>query len=167
MGRVATQWLDDPHAGDRRHSGDQRRRARDRTRPGVVQRRADLAASVLRFDSLTTLDARTAEALAKQKGVLVLNGLTSLAPDTAAALSKHEGTLVLNGLLELPPDIANALAPCPSALVLKADPAFAGRRDGDRQTPGALYLTGLSSLPAESRAALREHPEIRLPETLQ
>ena len=137
----------------------------DRTRPGVIQRRADLAAAVLRFDSLTTLDARTAEALAKPKGVLVLNGLTSLAPETAAALSKHEGTLVLNGLLELPPDIANALAPCPSALVLRAvtqlSPAAA---TAIVKHQGPLYLTGLISLSAEARAVLREHPEIRLPE---
>jgi len=117
----------------------------DRTRPGVEQRRADHAASVLRFDSLTAIAPASAGALAKQKGVLVLNGLTGLAPDTAAALAKHEGTLVLNGLTTLSVECAKDLAHCPSALVLK----------------------GLTVLPPEARTALYAHPNIRLPEAFQ
>ena len=61
----------------------------DKTRPGVILRRQDGAASVLRIDNLASLSPETAEALAAHEGVLVLNDLTSLPPAVAVSLAKQ------------------------------------------------------------------------------
>jgi len=92
----------------------------DRTRPGVELHRADHAPSVLRLDNLPTLDASTAQALAKQKGILVLNGLTALAPAAATALVKHQGRLYLTGLTSLSHESRAALRGHPEIVLPEA-----------------------------------------------
>ncbi len=157
----------------------------DRTRPGVIFRRQDGAASVLRIDNISSLSPETAEALAVHEGVLVLNDLTSLPPAVATALAKRvgnstavrangssvtakrTGTLVLNGLETLSPESAAALASFTGELVLKAiteltpDTAAALAKH-----PGRLHLTGLTKLSPESHAALQAHKNLLLPRPL-
>jgi hypothetical protein len=147
----------------------------DRTRPGVIFRRQDGAASVLRLDNITSLSPETAEALAAHEGVLVLNDLTSLPPAVAASLAKRTGnsktnrpgTLVLNGLETLSTESAAALAAFTGELVLKAlteltpDTAAALAKH-----PGRLHLTGLTKLNPETHAALQAHKNLLLPRPL-
>jgi hypothetical protein len=146
----------------------------DKTRPGVIFRRQDGAASVLRLDNIASLSPETAEALAAHEGVLVLNDLTSLPPAVAASLAKRvgnsktkrTGTLVLNGLETLSTESATALAAFTGELVLKAlteltpDTAAALAKH-----PGRLHLTGLVKLSPETRAALQGHANLLLPLT--
>jgi hypothetical protein len=147
----------------------------DKTRPGVVARRMDGAASVLRIDNLASLSPETAEALAAHEGVLVLNDLTSLPPVVAASLAKRvgnrktkrHGTLVLNGLETLSTDSATALAAFTGELVLKGltelppDTAAALAKH-----QGRLHLTGLTKLSPETHAALQSHKNLLLPRPL-
>jgi hypothetical protein len=147
----------------------------DKTRPGVVARRMDGAASVLRLDNLASLTPETAEALAAHEGVLVLNDLTSLPPVVAASLAKRvgnrktkrHGTLVLNGLETLSTDSATALAAFTGELVLKGltelppDTAAALAKH-----QGRLHLTGLTKLSPETHAALQSHKNLLLPRPL-
>ena len=154
----------------------------DKTRPGVILRRQDGAASVLRIDNLSSLSPETAEALAAHEGVLVLNGLTSLPPAVAASLAKRTGnsnavrsngssltakrtgTLVLNGLETLSTESAAGLAAFTGELVLKAitelppDTAAALAKH-----QGRLHLTGLTKISAETHAALQRHANLLLP----
>lgn len=151
-----------------KHRGDEE----DRTRPGVVFRRNDGAASVLRLDELESLSLGTAEALAAHEGVLVLNGLTSLPPDVAAALAKRTGNsktmrpgiLVLNGLGSLSTESAAALAAFSGELVLKAlakiTPETAAALARHK---GRLHLTGLTEMSAAVYESLQAHPNILLP----
>lgn len=144
----------------------------DKTRPGVVHRRADGAASVLRLDMITSLSPETAEALAAHEGVLVLNGLVSLDPAVAAALAKRvgnrtnnrTGTLVLNGLPAISPEAAAALAAFPGELVLKGITELSPEAAAALAThKGRLHLTGLMTLSHETRATLQGHPRVLLP----
>ena len=144
----------------------------DKTRPGVIFRRQDGAASVLRLDNIASLSAETAEALAAHEGVLVLNGLTVLPPAVATSLAKRignsktkrTGTLVLNGLATLSTESATALAGFTGELVLKAitelppDTAAALAKH-----KGRLHLTGLVKLTPETRTALLAHANLLLP----
>jgi hypothetical protein len=157
----------------------------DKTRPGVIFRRQDGAASVLRLDNLESLTPDAAEALAAHEGVLVLNGLSALPPAVAASLArrvgnsnavrangssvtaKRTGTLVLNGLEQLSTESATALSAFTGELVLKAvteltpDTAAALAKH-----PGRLHLTGLTRLSPESHAALQAHKNLLLPRPL-
>jgi hypothetical protein len=157
----------------------------DKTRPGVIFRRQDGAASVLRIDNITSLSPETAEALAAHEGVLVLNDLTSLPPAVAASLAKRvgnsnpvrsngssltakrTGTLVLNGLETLSTESSVALAAFTGELVLKAlteltpDTAAALAKH-----PGRLHLTGLTKLSPETNTALQAHKNLLLPRPL-
>jgi hypothetical protein len=157
----------------------------DKTRPGVILRRQDGAASVLRIDNLASLSPETAEALAAHEGVLVLNGLTSLPPAVAVSLAKRTGnsnavrangssvtakrtgTLVLNGLETLSTESAAALAAFTGELVLKAitelppDTAAALAKH-----QGRLHLTGLTKLSTETYTALQTHKNLLLPRPL-
>lgn len=157
----------------------------DKTRPGVIFRRQDGAASILRLDNLESLTPEVAEALANHEGVLVLNGLSSLLPAVATSLakrvgnsnavrangssvtSKRTGTLVLNGLEHLSPESATALAVFTGELVLKAitelipDTAVALAKH-----PGRLHLTGLTKLSIEAHTALQAHKNLLLPRPL-
>jgi hypothetical protein len=157
----------------------------DRTRPGVIFRRQDGAASVLRIDNITSLSPETAEALAAHEGVLVLNDLTSLPPAVATSLAKRvgnsqavrangssltakrTGTLVLNGLETLSTESATALSAFTGELVLKAitelTPATAAAL---AKHPGRLHLTGLTKLSPETQAALQAHKNLLLPRPL-
>ena len=141
--------------------------AEDKTRPGVIHRRADRAPSVLRLDNLWSLSPETAEALSKHSGVLVLNGLVSLDPLVATSLAKRTGTLVLNGLPSLSTEAATAIAEFPGELVLKAitelppDAAAALAKH-----KGRLHLTGLTVISPETRAALQSHANVLLPRSL-
>ena len=158
-------------AGLAKHRGTEE----DKSRPGVVFRRIDGAASVLRLDALESLSTETAEALAAHEGVLVLNGLASLDPTVAASLAKRtgnsktkrDGTLVLNGLASLSTESAAALAAFPGELVLKAitelprDTAAALAKHR-----GRLHLTGLTKLSPETYAALKVHSNLLLPRPL-
>jgi hypothetical protein len=151
-----------------KHRGDEE----DKTRPGVIQRRQDGAASVLRLDRIELLSLATAEALSAHEGVLVLNDLVSLDPPVAAALAKRvgnskgnrTGTLVLNGLPTISAEAAAALAAFPGELVLKGitalSPEAAAALAGHK---GRLHLTGLTTLSPEIRAILRGHPDVLLP----
>jgi hypothetical protein len=144
----------------------------NKTRPGVIARRADGAASVLRIDNLTSISPETAEALAAHEGVLVLNDLTSLPPAVAASLAKRvgnsktkrNGTLVLNGLESISTEAAAALSAFTGELVLKAltelppDTAAALAKH-----PGRLHLTGLTKLSPETHATLQTHKNVLLP----
>jgi hypothetical protein len=144
----------------------------NKTRPGVIARRADGAASVLRIDNLTSISPETAEALAAHEGVLVLNDLTSLPPAVAASLAKRvgnsktkrNGTLVLNGLESLSTESAAALSAFTGELVLKGltelppDTAAALAKH-----PGRLHLTGLTKLSPETHATLQTHKNVLLP----
>jgi len=138
--------------------------AEDKTRPGVVHRRADRASSVLRLDNLQSLSPNAAEALAGHKGVLVLNGLVALEPAVAASLAKRSGTLVLNGLPSLSTPTAAALAEFPGELVLKGitklEPDTAEALAAHK---GRLHLTGLTAISPETRAALQGHANLLLP----
>lgn len=157
----------------------------DKTRPGVIFRRQDGAASVLRLDNLESLTPEVAEALANHEGVLVLNGLSILPPAVATSLakrvgnsnavrsngssvtSKRTGTLVLNGLENLSPESATALAAFTGELVLKAiteltpDTAAALAKH-----PGRLHLTGLTKLGSKTHTALKAHKNLLLPRPL-
>lgn len=157
----------------------------DKTRPGVIFRRQDGAASVLRIDNLASLSPETAEALAAHEGVLVLNDLTSLPPAVAVSLAKRTGntnavrsngssltakrtgTLVLNGLETLSTESAAALAAFTGELVLKAitelppDTAAALAKH-----QGRLHLTGLTKLSTETHTALQRHANLLLPRPL-
>ncbi len=147
----------------------------DKTRPGVVSRRQDGAASVLRLDEIAVLSPESAEALADHEGVLVLNGLVSLPPAVAISLAKRTGnsktrrtgTLVLNGLTSISPESSAALAAFPGELVLKgiteltADIAAVLAKH-----KGRLHLTGLTKLSPEAAAALQAHPNLLLPRSL-
>jgi hypothetical protein len=157
----------------------------DKTRPGVIFRRQDGAASVLRIDNIASLSPETAEALAAHEGVLVLNDLTSLPPAVAVSLAKRTGnsnavrsngsslmakrtgTLVLNGLETLSTESAAALAAFTGELVLKAitelppDTAAALA-----QHKGRLHLTGLTKLSPETHTALQRHANLLLPRPL-
>ncbi len=157
----------------------------DKTRPGVIFRRQDGAASVLRLDNIESLTPEVAEALANHEGVLVLNGLSSLLPAVATSLakrvgnsnavrangssvtSKRTGTLVLNRLESLSPESAAALAAFTGELVLKAiteltpDTAAALAMH-----PGRLHLTGLTKLSPETHTALQAHKNLLLPRPL-
>jgi len=145
----------------------------DRTRPGVIFRRQDGAASVLRIDNIVSLTPETAEALAAHEGVLVLNDLTTLPPAVATSLAKRvgnsytSGTLVLNGLETLSTESAAALAAFTGELVLKAitelppDTAAVLAKH-----PGRLHLTGLTKLNPETHAALQAHKNLLLPRPL-
>jgi len=147
----------------------------DKTRPGVIFRRQDGAASVLRIDNITSLSPETAEALAAHEGVLVLNDLTALPPAVAASLAKRvgnsktkrTGTLVLNGLETLSTESATALAAFTGELVVKAiaelPPETAAAL---AQHKGRLHLTGLTALSPETHAALQTHKNLLLPRPL-
>jgi hypothetical protein len=138
--------------------------AEDKTRPGVIHRRADRAPSVLRLDNIKSLSPETAEALAKHRGVLVLNGLVSLEPAVAASLAKRTGTLVLNGLQSLSTEAAAALAAFPGELVLKGIPELTPETAAALANhKGRLHLTGLTALSLETRAALKGHANLLLP----
>ena len=141
--------------------------AEDKTRPGVIHRRADRAPSVLRLDNLRSLSPETAEALSKHSGVLVLNGLVSLDPPVATSLAKRTGTLVLNGLPSLSTEAAAAIAEFPGELVLKAitelPPDAAAALSKHK---GRLHLTGLTAISPETRAALQSHANVLLPRSL-
>lgn len=137
----------------------------DRTRPGVVTRRADKGRSVLWFAGLKQLEAAAADALSAQQGVLVLDELVDLDPAAAAALAKRKGgSLILNGLERLSPETAAALAAYDGEIALRglrdispeAATALAAHR-------GRLHLTGLVDVPPETLAILRAHPQVRLP----
>ena len=92
----------------------------DRTRPGVVTRRADQSRSVLWFAGLKTLEPASSVALAGHQGVLVLNELTELSPEAAAALARRKGgSLILNGLERLSPETAAALAAYDGEIALR------------------------------------------------
>jgi len=137
----------------------------DKTRPGVVLRRADQSRSVLWFAGLKQLEPAVAEALAAQQGVLVLNELADLDPAAAASLAKRNGgSLILNGLELLSPETAAALAAYDGEIALRAlpeiSPAAATALAAHR---GRLHLTGLVIPPAETLAILRKHPQVRLP----
>jgi hypothetical protein len=147
----------------------------DKTRPGVIARRADGAASVLRLDNIVSLSPETAESLSAHEGVLVLNGLTSLPPAVAASLAKRagnsktkrHGTLVLDGLETLSTGSATVLAAFTGELVLKAitelppDTAAALAKH-----KGRLHLTGLTKLSPETHTALQAHANLLLPRPL-
>ncbi len=157
----------------------------DKTRPGVIFRRQDGAASVLRIDHLASLLPESAEALAAHEGVLVLNDLISLPPAVATSLAKRvgnsnavrsngssltakrAGTLVLNGLDTLSTESAAALAAFTGELVLKAitelSPAAAAAL---AKHPGRLHLTGLTTLSPECHAVLQGHKDLLLPRPL-
>ena len=108
----------------------------DRTRPGVVTRRADQSRSVLWFAGLKHVEPAVAESLAAHQGVLVLNELTELSPEAAAALARRKGgSLILNGLERLSPATAAALA------------AY----------DGEIALRGLRDLSPEAATALAAH----------
>jgi hypothetical protein len=138
--------------------------AEDKTRPGVIHRRADRAPSVLRLDNLRSLSSETAEALSKHSGVLVLNGLVSLDPTVATSLAKRSGTLVLNGLPSLSTEAAAALAEFPGELVLKAITEISPETAAAlAKHKGRLHLTGLNAISPETRAALQGHANLLLP----
>ncbi len=138
--------------------------AEDRTRPGVVHRRRDQAASVLRLDRIESLTQETAAALTGHQGVLVLNGLTTIDPPVAVALAKRSGTLVLNGLLSISTAAATALATFPGELVLKGVTALTPETAAAlAKHPGRLHLTGLTEVSPEVRAAFTTHNNVRLP----
>jgi hypothetical protein len=93
----------------------------DRTRPGVVTRRADQSRSVLWFAALKHVEPAVAVSLAAHQGVLVLNELTELSPEAAAALARRKGgSLILNGLEGLSPETAAALAAYDGEIAIKA-----------------------------------------------
>jgi len=157
----------------------------DKTRPGVILRRQDGAASVLRIDNLSSLSPETADALAAHEGVLVLNDLTSLPHAVAVSLAKRTGnsnavrsngssltakrtgTLVLNGLETLSTESAAALAAFTGELVLNAitelPPATAAAL---AQHKGRLHLTGLTKISTETHTALQRHANLLLPRPL-
>jgi hypothetical protein len=154
----------------------------DTTRPGVIFRRQDGAASVLRIDNIAALTPEAAEALAAHEGVLVLNDVSSLSPAVAASLAKRvgnsqavrangssvtakrTGTLVLNGLESISTEAAAALSAFTGELVLKGltelppDTAAALAKH-----PGRLHLTGLTKLSPETHATLQTHKNVLLP----
>ena len=136
----------------------------DRSRTGVVFRRRDRAASVLRFTNLASLNLGTAKALSKHSGVLVLNGLETISPDVAAVLAKRDGgTLVLNGLLELSPETAKALATYSGEIALKA----LGELSVDcakvlSTHRHKLYLNGPTEISPVALKFIRKHPNVRL-----
>ena len=137
----------------------------DRTRPGVVTRRADKSRSVLWFAGLEQLEPAAAEALSAQQGVLVLNELVDLDPAAAASLAKRKGgSLILNGLERLSPESAAALATYDGEIALRAlrtlSPEAARALAAHR---GRLHLTALVDVPPETLAILRAHPQVRLP----
>jgi hypothetical protein len=147
----------------------------DKTRPGVIGRRVDGAASILRLDNITSLSPGTAEALAAHEGVLVLNDLTSLPPAVAASLAKcvgnsktnRTGTLVLNGLETLSTESAAALAAFTGELVLKAITELTPETaTALAKHKGRLHLTGLVKLTPETHAALQAHQNLLLPRPL-
>ena len=157
----------------------------DRTRPGVIFRRQDGAASVLRIDKITSLSPETAEALAAHEGVLVLNDLIALPLAVAVSLAKRvgnsnpvrangssltatrTGTLVLNGLETLSSESATALAAFTGELVLKAITELpADTAAALAKHKGRLHLTGLTKLSPETHAALQSHKNLLLPRPL-
>ncbi len=147
----------------------------DRTRPGVVARRADGSASILRLDNICALAPETAEALAAHEGVLVLNALTTLPPAVAASLAKRtgnsktgrSGALVLNGLETLSTESAAALAAFTGELVLKALPELTPETAAAlSKHRGRLHLTGLRRLTPECHETLKTHPNLLLPRPL-
>lgn len=108
----------------------------DRTRPGVVTRRADQSRSVLWFAGLSRLEPAAAESLVGHQGVLVLNDVTEISLETAAALARRKGgSLILNGLERLTPETAAALA----------------------SYDGEIALRGLRDLSPEAAKALAAH----------
>ena len=157
----------------------------DKTRPGVIFRRQDGAASVLRLDNIASLTPETAEALLAHEGVLVLNDLTALPPAVAASLAKRvgnsqavrangssltakrTGTLVLNGLETLSTESATALSAFTGELVLKAITELTpGTAAALAKHPGRLHLTGLTTLSPETHTALQAHKNLLLPRPL-
>ena len=64
---------------------------------------------LLDFPGLSRLTPRVAQALAGQRGTLILSGIVSLEVETALALSKHEGSLALDRLKTLDVDALAAL----------------------------------------------------------
>ncbi len=149
--------------------------AENLTRPGVITRRSDGAASVLRLDGLSSLSPAVAEALVAHEGVLVLNGLESLPSDVAAFLAKRTGNsqtkrtgiLVLNGLTSLSTESATALASFTGELVLKGLPELTPETAAALANhKGRLHLTGLTKLSPEVHDALRAHPNLLLPRPL-
>jgi len=147
----------------------------DKTRPGLVLRRQDGAASVLRLDNIRSLSVEAAEALAAHEGVLVLNGLESLVPAVAAALARRTGnaktnrpgTLVLNGLPAISPEAATALAAFPGELVLKAITELSSEGAAAlARHKGRLHLTGLERISPAALESLRGHPNVLLPRPL-
>ena len=64
---------------------------------------------LLEFPGLSRLTPRVAQALAGQRGTLILSGIVSLEVETALALSKHEGSLALDRLKTLDVDALAAL----------------------------------------------------------
>ena len=152
-------------------------------RNGVIFRRQDDAASVLRIDNIAALTPEAAEALAAHEGVLVLNDVSSLSPAVAASLAKRvgnsqavrangstakrTGTLVLNGLETLSTESAAALSAFTGELVLKAitelPPATAAAL---AKHQGRLHLTGLTTLSPETHTALQAHKNLLLPRPL-
>lgn len=145
----------------------------DRSRPGVVERRGDLAPSILRLDDLAALSPQAAEALSAHQGILVLNGLTSLDPKAAAALARRKGgrmsssrlgvTLVMNRLPTLSPECATALAAFPGELVLNSITEISPETAAAlAKHKGRLYLMGLKTINSEVLRALQAHPNLRL-----
>ena len=146
----------------------------DRSRPGVVTRRGDLAPSILRLDKLQKLSPEAAAALATHQGILVLNGLITLEEATAKELAKRRGgranptrlgtALILNGLTSLSQKSAEALADYPGELVLTAVQELSPETAAAlARHKGRLYLTCLKSLSPQAREALKKHPNAHLP----
>jgi hypothetical protein len=180
--RLGITDISPPIAADlARHRGTEE----DKTRPGVIFRRQDGAASVLRLDNIESLTPEVAEALANHERALIINGLSSLLPAVATSLatrvgnsnavrangssvtSKRTSTLVLNGLENLSLESATALAAFTGELVLKPitevnpDTAAALARH-----KGRLHLTGLTKLSPGTHTALPAHANILLPRPL-
>lgn len=137
----------------------------DRTRPGVVFRRADQARSVLWFAALPRLTVEAAEGLASHQGVLVLNELEELEPAAAAALARRQGgSLILNGVTRLSPETAAALATYDGEIALRALPELSEAAAKALATHrGRLHLTGLVDPSPEVLAILQKHSQVRLP----
>lgn len=108
---------------------------------GLTTLSADTAAALAEFtgpflelDRLSSLDARTAKALAGYQGHLSLNGVTELPEETAKSLAKSRSdVLFLNGLSTVSAAAATELA------------GYKGKW---------LYLDGLSTMPGDGAEAL-------------
>jgi len=121
----------------------------------------ELPYTSLHLDSLTTLDAKTAQALAEYDWIsLQLNGFTTLDAKTAQALAQFKGkNLYFNGLTTLNAQTAQALAEFKGEGLY-----FCGLTSLDAKTAQALakfkgqalFLIGLTTLDAKTAQALAE-----------